>query len=203
MSAQIFLIAPADAEAATFVGALEGALASTGVSALLLPRGNRGENAYKDFVKLVAPVAQAEGCAVLIEGEPGWVRLLGVDGLHVLGSAKAIAATKTAAAALKPQMIVGAGPATTRHDAMSLGELDIDYVMFGPLSGPLSEEARDMASWWAQTMEVPAVLCDPLADGETVDPAGCEFVAVGESVWKAPQGAAIALSEIAQRLETL
>ncbi|QEE21961.1 thiamine phosphate synthase [Youhaiella tibetensis] len=203
MSAQIFLVAPADADIAAFAPILEGALASVPVSALFLPRGARSENAYKDFVKTVAPIAQSEGCAVLIEGEPGWVRTLGADGLHVFGSAKALPATREAAAALKPQMIVGAGPAASRHDAMGLGELDIDYVLFGPLEGALSAEARDMASWWAQTMEVPAVLSDPQADGETADAAGCEFLAVGESVWKAPQGAAIALSEIAQRLETL
>ena len=203
MSAQLFLIAPAEADATAFAPIIEGALASVAVAALLLPRGSRGENAYKDFVKAIAPIAQAEGCAVLIEGEPGWARLLGADGLHVFGSGKALAATKSAASALKPQLIVGAGPATSRHDAMNLGELDIDYVMFGPTEGELTTEARDMASWWAETMEVPAVLSDPQADGDTVDPAGCEFVAVGESVWKAPQGAAIALSEIAQRLETI
>jgi thiamine-phosphate pyrophosphorylase len=202
MTAQIFLIAPADADLATFAPILEGALASVPVSALFLPRGSRGENAYKDFVKVAAPIAQAEGCAVLIEGEPGWVRTLGVDGLHVLGSAKALPTAKAAVSALKPQLIVGAGPAASRHDAMTLGELDIDYVFFGPLEGDLPAEARDMATWWSETMEVPAVLSDPQADGETADPSGCEFLAVGESVWKAPQGAAIALSQIAQRLES-
>lgn len=202
MTAQLFLIAPAEADTTAFAPLLEGALASVSVSALLLPRGSRGENAYKEFVKVIAPIAQAEGCAVLVDGEPGWVRLLGADGVHVLGSGKALAATKSAVSTLKPELIVGAGPATSRHDAMSMGELDIDYVMFGPMEGELAAEARNMASWWAETMEVPAVLSDPQATGETADPSGCEFFAVGESVWKAPQGAAIALSEIAQRLET-
>jgi len=203
MSAQIFLIAPADAEVTAFAPLLEGALASAPVSALLLQRGARGENAYKDYVKALAPIAQAEGCAVLVEGEPGLVRTLGVDGLHVFGSAKALPDARAAASSLKPDMIVGAGPVTSRHDAMTLGELDIDYVFFGPLSGPLPAESREMAAWWSETMEVPAVLSDPEASAESIDPAGCEFVALGESVWKAPQGAAIALSEIAQRLETL
>ena len=203
MTAQIFLIAPADAETSTFAPLLADVLAQAPVAALLLPRGERGENAYKDFVKAIAPKAQAQGCAVLIEGEPGWVRTLGADGLHVLGSAKALPTAKSATAALKPQLIVGAGPATSRHDAMNLGELDLDYVLFGPLAGPLTEEARAMAVWWAETMEVPAVLFDPEASPETADPSSCEFLGLGESVWKAPQGAAKALSAIAQRLETL
>ena len=39
--------------------------------------------------------------------------------------------------ALKPDFIVGAGGFATKHDAMEAGELDIDYVFFGPLSGPI------------------------------------------------------------------
>ena len=170
--AQVFLIAPADADPAGFATALAPVLAATDVSALLLPRGAHAENAYKALVKSVVPVAQANNCAVLIEGEPGWVRLLGADGLHVAGP---LAAVKQAVAALKPQMIVGATADASRHDAMTKGELDVDYIFFGPLSGSMSADMRDMAQWWAETMQIPAVISDP----ETLAPSseGCEFVA--------------------------
>ncbi|HEY4201759.1 MAG TPA: thiamine phosphate synthase [Devosiaceae bacterium] len=202
MSAQIYLIAPEAAELATFAPLLTETLAAAEVAALYVPRGNHAENAYKTLIKALAPIAQAQNCAVLIEGEPGWVKTLGADGLHLLGSGKVIASAKAAASALKPRSIVGAGPVASRHDAMTLGELDLDYILFGPMTGALSAEARDMAIWWSETMEVPAVLSDPEATPENVNSSGCEFIAFGESVWKAPQGPAMALAALARSLET-
>jgi len=173
MAPQLFLIAPADAEPATFPMALGQILASSKASALLLPRGARSENAYKDFVKATAPVAQAAGCAVLIEGEPGLAKTLGVDGLHVAGNPDAV---RAAVAALKPALIVGAGDVHSRHDAMTMGELGPDYILFGPLSGAIMDAEREMARWWTQTMEIPSVLSDPQADAEHYDAEGCEFI---------------------------
>jgi thiamine-phosphate pyrophosphorylase len=176
MSAQIFLIAPADAEPAAFVTMLAGVLAEHEIAALLLPRGERSENAYRDFVKAVRPGAQAAGTAVLIEGEPGLVRTLGADGLHVSAGVEAVS---EAVAVLKPELIVGAGNIATRDDAMTTGELGVDYILFGPLSGAISPAQREMARWWAATMTVPSVLSDPGADVESYDAEGCEFIGLG------------------------
>ena len=173
MSAQLFLIVPPHADPAETLAALEQIAATTEIPALLLRRGDMAENAYKSLVKTIAPRAQALGAAVLIEGEPGLVRLLGADGLHVSGGVKAV---RDAIAALKPDLIVGAGDIGSRHDAMQKGELDIDYILFGPLSGAISESQREMARWWAETMEIPSVLSDPGAGIERYDAEGCEFV---------------------------
>lgn len=173
MAPQLFLIAAADADPAGLPKILHGILAGAEVSALLLPRGSRSENAYKDFVKAVAPLAQAAGCAVLIEGEPGLARTLGADGLHVSGGADAV---REAIAALKPSLIVGTGDVRSRHEAMTIGELGADYILFGPLSGTITPAEREMARWWAETMEIPSVLSDPQADLEHHDAEGCEFI---------------------------
>lgn len=185
MSAQIFLVAPADADASAFPKSLAAVLASGPVSALLLQRGNQAENAYKSLVKAVAPLAQAEGCAVLVEGEPGWVKLLGADGLHVSGGPDEI---KRAVAALKPSMIVGTGAVGSRHEAMIKGELDVDYIFFGPLSGSTQGADIEMAQWWAETMEIPSVISFP--EAEHAAAGGNEFLALGESLWRAPDPAA-------------
>ena len=176
MSAELFLIAPTDIAPETLSAALQATFAEREVAALLLPRGALAENTYKALVKSVAPTAQQAGAAVLIEGEPGLVRLLGVDGLHVTGG---IAATREAVEALKPQMIVGVGNIGSRDDAMSQGELEVDYILFGPLSGAISLEARELARWWAETMEVPSVLSDPAAGYADHDAEGCEFIGLG------------------------
>lgn len=174
--ADVFLIAPPDADPAPLADTLSRVLERVPATVLLLTRGQRSERDYRALVKAVAPAVQARNVAVLVEGEPGLVRLLGADGLHVTAGPAALA---EAVDALKPDFIVGAANLATRHDAMEAGEHDIDYVFFGPLSGPIEPAARDMARWWAETMTVPSVLSDPEADPATADDAGCEFIAVG------------------------
>jgi thiamine-phosphate pyrophosphorylase len=176
MSAELFLIAPADVPAETLAPALQATFAEREVAALLLPRGGLAENAYKALAKAIVPLAQAAGAAVLVEGDPGLVRLLGADGLHVTGGVKAV---REAVGALKPQMIVGVGDVRSRDDAMRLGELEVDYILFGPLSGAISATEREMARWWAETMEIPSVLSDTGADYSTYDAEGCEFIGLG------------------------
>jgi len=176
MTPQIYLIGPAAGGPDALKPALAAALAQPDTVALLLPRGERSERDYKDLVKALAPEAQAAGAAVLIEGEPGLVRMLGADGLHVAGD---VAALREALSALRPDFIVGAGGVQSRDDAMAAGELGPDYILFGPLSGTISTAGRELARWWAETMEIPGVLSDPDAKGEGIDAEGCEFIGLG------------------------
>lgn len=198
MTAQIFLIAPADCDATQCLNKLDEALAAAPVAAMLLPRGGRSEGGYKALVKAVSPRAQAAGVAVLIEGDPGLVRMLGADGLHVEGS---ISDLKSATSALKPDFIVGAGQIASRHDAMSKGELGPDYIFFGPIGGTRDPEQREMARWWAEIMEVPSVLSDPAATPESATAEGSEFIGLGDSLWSAPEGVTARLGAIAKALE--
>jgi thiamine-phosphate pyrophosphorylase len=199
MTAQIFLIAPADADAAGCMQKLDEALAAAPVSVLLIPRGRRSEGGYKAVVKAVVGKAQAAGVAVLIEGDPGLVRMLGADGLHVEGD---VGDVKAATAALKPDYIVGAGNVASRHDAMSKGELGPDYIFFGPLSGARDPEQREMARWWAEIMEIPSVLSDPSATADSATAEGGEFIGLGDSLWSAPEGVTARLEAIAKALES-
>jgi thiamine-phosphate pyrophosphorylase len=193
MDAQIFLIAPADAEPATFAALLQEVLAAAPIAALLLTRGTRAENAYKALAKAVIKPAQAAGAAVLLEGEPGLVKMLGADGLHVGGDTGAL---RVALDALKPDFIVGAGEISSRHDAMSKGELGADYIFFGPLAGTRDPEQREMARWWAEVMTISSVLSDPAATPESAASEGSEFIGLGASLWAAPEGPAAALRAI-------
>ncbi|MDB5561903.1 MAG: hypothetical protein JWN11_1321 [Hyphomicrobiales bacterium] len=199
MPSQIFLVAPLDADPASFVTKLRGVLDAVEVAALLVPRGTHDDAAYAALVKAVLPWAQGADCAVLIEGEPALVKALGADGLHVSGAVEDV---RAALGALKPALIVGSA-GDTSHDAMSKGELEVDYIMFGPLSGPIDPAVREMARWWAETMEIPSVLSDPEATPETVDDEGCEFIGLGESLWRAADGPGTATAAIAARLETM
>jgi thiamine-phosphate pyrophosphorylase len=173
MNTGIYVIAPGEVGPELLRQQLATIRDATRIAALLLLRGTLAEAEYRALVGMAAPDAQAAGTAVLIEGTPALVRELGVDGLHVSGP---LAAVREAVEGLKPDFIVGAGGIRSRHEAMQKGEAGIDYILFGPLSGPISPAERDLARWWAETMEVPSVLSDPEANLGRYDAEGCEFI---------------------------
>ncbi|MDR3473222.1 MAG: thiamine phosphate synthase [Devosia sp.] len=198
MTPQLYLITPPDAEPAALAALLQQILVTADISAVLLRRGARTEAVYLAFVDEIAPIGQAAGCAVLIEGnDPKLAMALGVDGVHVDGS---VAAVKAALAALKPNLIVGVGGVASRHEAMSKGEQGVDYIMFGPLSGAIAPDVRELAGWWAETMEIPSVLSDPEATPASADAGGCEFLALSDSIWRADDPVA-AIAAIAEGLD--
>ena len=67
MPVQLFVILPPDLDPAR----LAPVLAEVQVAAILIPRLKQAENAYKDRVRTIVPLAQAAGCAALIEGSRG------------------------------------------------------------------------------------------------------------------------------------
>ncbi len=189
MAPQLYLITPATAQAESFPASLAAVLDAAEFSAILVHRGAQDDIAYAQLVKAVIKVGQGAGCAVLVQDDVALAKRMGADGVHVTGDAKAV---KAAIAALKPGLIVGAGPITTRHDAMTVGELDIDYLQFGNLDDAPDATAVELTEWWAPTFEIPAVLHAPGA----TDAHGAEFFACGPALWSAasPQEAARALA---------
>jgi thiamine-phosphate pyrophosphorylase len=196
MAPQLYLITPPNAEPESFSTTLMAVLSAAPFSALLVARGDMDDAAYARLAAVAINVGQGAGCAVLVEDDIAMARRLGADGVHVTDGPAALTA---AVAALKPAMIVGAGNLHSRHDAMTAGEMDIDYVFFGSTDGQPDAGAADLAEWWAQTFEVPAVLSQPDANAETADPRGAEFLALSHSLWSAPDPAG-AMQAIAARL---
>lgn len=177
MAPQILLVTPLSADPDTLSTALAGLLEGHQVAALIVRRGERDDRTYRTLLETVLEPAQRAGCAVLVDDDIDLALAIGADGVHVSGGVKAVS---TAVERLRPHdLIVGAGPAWTRHAAMTLGEAGIDYLYFGALGEVASEEVRDMAAWWAETFEVPAVL----AAQPGQDAAGCEFLGLGEALW--------------------
>ncbi len=184
MAPQLYLITPPDPDAAEFPRRLMAVLTGPEIAALLVRRGNLDEAAYAALAERLVQVGQAAGAAVIVEDDVALAQAIGADGVHVTqGGTKAI---RAAVAALKPDGIVGAGNVRSRHDAMSFGELDVDYVFFGPLGGTPDPQAAELAQWWAETFEVPAVHSNPAADAQNPDLTGAEFLALSDCVWATP-----------------
>ncbi|MFD2647299.1 thiamine phosphate synthase [Devosia albogilva] len=181
MAPELYLITPAEADAPDFGSRLMAVLSASPAAAILVRRASLDERTYARLVADVVNIGQGAGAAVLVEDDVALAKRLGADGVHVTGG---LEAAREAVSALKPDLIVGAGNIRSRHDAMSFGELGIDYLLFGPLGGDTDPKAAELASWWAETFEIPAVLSDPGAT--TLDAAGAEFLALSTSIWSAP-----------------
>lgn len=182
MAPQLFLITPANADPASFPALLMAVLSAAQFSALLVARGAMDDTLYGQFAAEIVNIGQGAGCAVLVEDDVTLAKRIGADGVHVSGGP---AALKAAVTALKPAMIVGAGNIGSRHDAMTSGEMDIDYVFFGPLDGAGDHRSAELAQWWSATFEVPAVLSLPEARPGAINTGGAEFLALSQSLWSA------------------
>ncbi len=183
MAPLLYLITPADPDPVQFPRLLMSLLTGPEIAALLVQRGTLDDAAYAGLAEKLMQIGQSAGAAVLLEDDYALARRLGADGVHITrGGTSAI---REATGALKPDAIVGAGNIRSRHDAMSFGELDVDYVMFGPLGGKSDPQATELAQWWAATFEVPAVQSIPDATPDSLVDIEAEFIALSDSVWTA------------------
>lgn len=182
---QLYLVTPRVEEAERFVPQIEAAIGAGEIACVLLDIGLADEQAAKKAVRLVGGVVQPKGVALLVRGWPSIAARAGADGVHMAAPG---AELKDALDSLKPERIVGVGGIRTRHDAMTVAETAVDYVMIGePSEGGLLPELDlvvDRTQWWAELFEIPCVAYAPSI--EAVGPlarAGADFVALGGTAW--------------------
>ena len=86
-------------------------------------------------------------------------------------------------------MMVGAGGAKTRDDALELGETRPDYIFFGRFGYDNTPEPHprnlSLGQWWADVIEIPCIVMagSAIASVEAVAATGAEFVAVSSAVF--------------------
>ena len=182
---------------ASLIATLPGLLAKVDVAAVLLRLKSTDQRTMISRIKALAPVVQAGGAALLLEGHVELVARAGADGAHLAG----IAAMEEALPTLKPDRIAGVGALTTRHDSMAAGEAGADYVLFGEPDArgqrPSAEAIAERLEWWAELFEPPCV--GFAASREEVSEfaaAGADFILVGDWIWTDPKGAAAALMDV-------
>ncbi len=199
---RLFLITPVLADATAFARPLAEALDAGDVACVLLRHAARDERTAKALAREVAAIVQAHGAALLVEDDPRLAAHADADGVHVRGGGAALA---DAVERLKPERIVGCSFLASRHDAMEVAELDIDYLMFGEpardAAAPDPAETLDLVRWWAEIFNVPCVgVARSLDDVRALAEAGAEFVGLAEAAWADPRGPAAA---VAEALETI
>jgi thiamine-phosphate pyrophosphorylase len=195
-------VTPPVKDAVAFAGQLESALGASDIAAVLLRLAPGGESELVGRIKLLVPIAEHAGAALLLDGNADLVGRSGADGAHLTG----IHAVEDAVEQLKPGRIAGAGGMTTRHDAMVAAEADADYVLFGEpdLNGerPSLSAIEERVSWWQEVFELPCVGYATSPDEvSALGTAGADFIAVADFVWSDPRGPAAAVADAAERLK--
>ena len=198
---RLYLQTPIVDDAAAFAAALPELLATSDIAAVLLRLAPGDPRSLITRIKMLAPIVQAGGAALLLDGHADLVARGGADGAHVSG----IDAMQEALPTLKPDRIVGVGDLATRHDAMSAGEAGADYVMFGEPDPhgqrPATEAIAERLDWWAELFEPPCIgFAESFEEAQLFAEAGADFVLVGDCVWNDPRGAATALMDAAHAI---
>lgn len=112
---RIVLIAPPLAPAEHICAAFEGG----DVASLILPDNGMDDASFQAYAERIVPIAQAAGVAVIIAGDSRIAGRVHADGIHIETGRKELAETIERVAG---KMMVGAGAAKTRDEALELGE---------------------------------------------------------------------------------
>ncbi|MBB3808062.1 thiamine phosphate synthase [Pseudochelatococcus contaminans] len=204
--AQIFLIAPPVTDAAAALDLLGPVCATGDVAAILLSFASTDEREQIRQLKIIAPELQKSGAAVLVAATSSVAARGGADGVHVSVRNSTRDLQEPAAVvnefvdALKPERIVGVGGLRNRHEAMTIGEGDVDYLLFGePYPDgelPDFDATLERVSWWAEIFAVPCVGFVPDLDSVAdIAATGAEFVGLGDAVWTNADGPVAAIAK--------
>ncbi len=183
---RIVLIAPEGETAEQFEEKLRQAISGGDIASLILPGYGRDDAAFQTFAERIVPVAQAAGIAAIVVEDTRIAGRVGADGIHLENGPKAL---EEAVERYQPRMMVGAGGAKTRDDALDLGEARPDYMFFGRFGYDTKPEPHQrnltLGRWWAEMVEIPCIVMagSDIASVEAVAQTGTEFVALSSAVF--------------------
>lgn len=179
---RIVLIAPPCAEPQRLVSALSGG----DIASLILPAWDMDDDAFQRHAEAVVPAAQAGGVAVVIAGDARIAMRAHADGLHFEGGKREL---EEIVDRHQAKLMVGTGGATTRDDALELGEARPDYIFFGRFGYDTKPEPHPrnlkLGQWWAEMVQIPCIVAagSDIEGTAAVAATGAEFVALSESVF--------------------
>lgn len=179
---RIVLIAPEGAAPDRILSALDGG----DVASLILPAWSMDDDAFQNHAEAIVPQAQTQGVAVMIAGDARIAMRARADGLHVEEKARLLAETIERH---HDKLMIGVGGATTRDDALQIGELRPDYVFFGRFGFDDKPEPHPrnlkIGAWWAEMVDLPCIVAagSDLAGVIAVAATGAEFVALSAAVY--------------------
>lgn len=198
---QLYLVTPPQFELSSFPDQLARALDAVEIACLRLELATRDEDTISRAADACREVAHSRDIAIVIADHVLMVERLGLDGVHFTDGSRQVRKTRKD---LGKDAIVGAFCGTSRHDGMTAGEQDADYVSFGPLSGAnlgTGETAeRELFEWWTEMIEVPIVAEGGLTEALVRDLTPVtDFFSFGEEIWNADDPVAMLATLAAAR----
>jgi thiamine-phosphate pyrophosphorylase len=168
---------------------LEAVLKGSDVASIILRLAPADDRTLVNRIKSIVPIAHRQEAALLVT-DPGVSDIAavatrgGADGVHAVG----LEAVRSLVERGRGSMVVGAGGLGTRHDAMSAGELEADYLLFGDAAPDGSSLSLDLvverAAWWAEIFETPCIaLARSVQEIGPLARTGAEFIALDGPVW--------------------
>lgn len=189
---QLYLITPAEIDLSSYPDRLAACLDATDIGCVRLALGTRDEDRIARAADALRDVTHARDVALVIETHLQMVERLGLDGVHLTDSARSVAKTRKE---LGEDAIVGCYCGTSRHDGMTAGELNADYVSFGPVGttalGDGSQAELALFEWWSMMIEVPVVAEGALTPALiTALTPHTDFFGIGDEIWDQEDAAA-------------
>ena len=194
---RIVLIAPRVGLPGDFDRRLDDAFSGGDVASILLPAYDLDDQAFQAFAERIVPRTQDKGVAAVVAGDSRIAGRVQADGIHVEGRKEQLADVIDR---MQDKMMVGAGGAKTRDDALELGEARPDYLFFGrfgydntPAPHPRN---LNLGRWWAEMIEIPCIVLggSAIESVELVAATGAEFVALSGAVFADGTDAAAAVA---------
>lgn len=183
---RLMLITPPAKDGVDVAARFAEAVTGGDIASVIVAGHGMDEVSFQVLAEKIVPVAQAAGIAAIIDGDTRVAGRVGADGVHLEVGKQDLA---EAVDKLQARMIVGSGGATTRDDALELGETQPDYIFFGRFGYDNKEEPhkRNLAlgRWWAEVVEVPCVVLggSDVESVAAVAATGAEFVALSAAVF--------------------
>lgn len=189
---QIYLITPPVVELQSFPDLLAQVLDRNAVACIRLALAGKDEYELGRVADALRAVAHERDVAVVIDTHVALAVRHGLDGVHLLDSARSVRAARKE---LGADAIVGAWCGTSRDAGMTAGEAGADYVAFGPVGatalggGQMAD--RDLYAWWSEMVEVP-VVAEGALDAALIRDLWpvTDFFGIGEEIWRSEDPAA-------------
>jgi len=201
---RLVLIAPDIADAEERARVVGNALKGGDVASVIIPQYGADDMAFQIIAEKLVPVVQEAGAAAVICGDSRVAGRAKADGLHIDGP---VAVVAEAVEKFMPKLIVGAGRAADRHQALEIGDLNPDYIFFGKLDGDIKPEPHPknlaLGEWWSAMVAIPCIVMggsDPQSVVAVAE-SGVEFVALSKAVFADPERVAIIVAEVNAMLD--
>lgn len=194
---RLYLITPPAFDPSPFAEELTSALAVGDVACLQLRLKDVEDDAIREAVAILMPVARSAGTAFIINDRPDLVAELRADGVHIGQDDMPYAQAR---ALVGRDAIVGVTCHASRHLAIEAADAGADYVAFGAFFPTRTKESTahatvDLIAWWSELMTVPSVAIGGITveNAKPLVEAGADFLAVCAGVWDHPDGPAAAV----------